>query len=101
MVYPRRYVKTRRQAAWQTIALVFYVAALLAWRLPQQRPIVGLALALLALAPFVTAFRGLRFLRRMEAQYATPTLEMTFIFEQLVVVPPATGAFLLILLLEM
>lgn len=99
--YPRRYVKTRRQATWQTVALALFLLPFLAWRLPQERLVVGMALAMLALAPFVTAFRALRFLRRMETRHAAPTPEMSFIFEQVALVPLATCAFLLILLTEM
>jgi hypothetical protein len=101
MKYPRRYVKTRRQAIWQTVAVVVLLAPFAVWRLPQERPVVGMALTMLTLAPFVSAFRALRFLRRLETQVAAPTPEMTFIFEQAAVVPVATCAFLLILLLEM
>jgi hypothetical protein len=60
-----------------------------------------MALVMLTLALFVSAFRALRFLRRMETRLAAPTPEMTFIFEQVAVGPVATSAFLLILLLEM
>jgi hypothetical protein len=99
--YPRRYVKTRRQALWQTVALVLFLAPFLAWRLPQERSVVGMALAMLMLALFLLAFRALRFLRRMETRLAAPSPEMTFIFEQVAVAPVAVSAFLLILLLEM
>ena len=99
--YPRRYLKTRRQVTWQTVALALFLVPLLAWRLPQERLVVGMALAMLALTPFVTAYRALRFLRRMEAHHGAPTPEMSFIFEQVAVVPLSTCAFLLILLTEM
>lgn len=99
--YPRRYVKTRRQAIWQTVVLALFLLPLLAWRLQQERLVVGMALAMLALAPFVMAYRSLRFLRRMETRYTAPTPEMSFIFEQVALVPLATCVFLLILLTEM
>ena len=101
IAYPRRYVKTRRQATWQTVALALFLLPLLVWRLPQERLVVGMALAMLATAPFVMAYRALRFLRRMESRHGAPTPEMTFIFEQVALVPLVTCAFLLILLTEM
>jgi hypothetical protein len=99
--YPRRYLKTRRQVTVQTFALALFLMPILAWRLPQERPAVGMALTMLTLAPFVVAVRGLRFLRVMEARHTAPTPEMMFLFEQVAVFPLAMSAFLWILLAEM
>jgi hypothetical protein len=53
---------------------------------------------MLTIAPFVSAFRGLRFLGRQEQVHTEPTPEMTFIFGLATVVPLTTSAFLLVVL---
>ena len=98
MRYRGHYLKTRRQALVQNAALLLLLLPALAWRAANERPVVAVALAMLAIAPFVWAYRGLRLLGRQEQQHAEPTPEMTFIFGLATVVPLTTSAFLLVVL---
>lgn len=98
MRYRGHYLKTRRQAVVQNAALLLMLAPALAWRASNERPVVAVALAMLAMAPFVWAFRGLQLLGRQEGVHAEPTPEMTFIFGLATVVPLTMSAFLLVVL---
>jgi hypothetical protein len=96
--YGGHYLKTRWQAFVQNAALLLVLVPALAWRAANERPVVAVALAMLTIAPFVSAFRGLRFLGRQEQVHTEPTPEMTFIFGLATVVPLTTSAFLLVVL---
>jgi hypothetical protein len=96
--YRRVFPRTRRHLAWQNASLLVFLLPLWAWRLPQERLVVSLALALLIAGPLILAYRGLRFLQTLEARQATPTPEMTFVFELVATVPLAMSGFMLILL---
>lgn len=99
--YPRRYLKTRRQLVWQSVASALILLPPLAWRFTSERVVVSLALAGLALVASTLSYRGLRFLAMQEQQHPQPTPEMTFVFMLVAVYPLAMSAFLLILLAEM
>jgi hypothetical protein len=99
--YPRRYLRTRRQLAWQCVVSALILLPPLVWRLTSERIVVSVALAGLAVAPTALCYRGLRFLATQEQQHPQPTPEMTFVFMLIAVYPAAMSTFLLILLAEM
>ena len=98
MRYRGHYLKTRRQAFIQNATLLLLLVPALAWRVANERPAVAVALAMLTVAPFIWAYRGLRFLGGQERLHTEPTPEMTFIFGLATVVPLTMSAFLLVVL---
>jgi hypothetical protein len=96
--YHGHYLKTRRQAFIQNAALLLLLVPALAGRVAHERPVVAAALAMLTLAPFIWAYRELRFLGGQERLHTEPTPEMTFIFGLATVVPLTMSAFLLVVL---
>ena len=101
VVYPRRYLKTRRQLAIQCGAIAVVLQPPLIWRLSSEPLVIALALSGLALATVSLCVHGLRFLRKQESEHSQPTPEMIFVFRVMAVYPLAIGVFLLILLAEM
>lgn len=100
-VYPRRYLKTRRQLLLQCVVSALVVLPPLVWRFTSERTVVSTALGGLALAAFAMSYRGIRFLATQEKLHSQPTPEMTFVFMLVAVYPLAMSTFLLILLTEM
>jgi hypothetical protein len=99
--YPRRYLRTRRQLAWQCVVAVLVLLPPLAWRFTSERVQVSIALAGLALVSAVLSYRGLQFLARQERLHGQATPEMTHVFMLVATYPLAISVFLLILLAEM
>lgn len=100
MRYPRRYLKTRRQLAVQSVLSAAILLPPLISRISTVRVVIAVALTGLAIAPAALAYRGLRFLADRERHHAQPTPEMTFVFMLVATYPLAASVFLLILLAE-
>jgi hypothetical protein len=98
--YPRRFLKTRRQLAWQCVVTALVLLPPLVSRFMTERVEVSFALAGLALVSIVLAWRGLRFLARQEQLHDQATPEMTHVFMLVATYPLAISVFLLILLAE-
>ena len=101
VVYPRRYLKTWRQLAFQSAAVCLVLQAPLVWRIGTERLVIAIAAGGLALTVASLSVHGLAFLLKQEGQHAQPTPEMIFVFRLVAVYPLAIGVFLLILLAEM
>jgi len=99
--YPRRYLKTRRQLAWQCVVSAVVLVPPLVWRMRSERVEVSLALAGLALVSVVLSYRGLRFLAAQERLHEEATPAMAHVFMLVATYPLAMSVFLLILLAEM
>lgn len=96
--YPGHWLRTRRQAAWQSIVLLLVLLPLAVWRASTQPMAVGLGLVLLTIAPFATAYQTWRFLEQQERLHEEPTSGMTFAFRFLVNTPLTLGAILFVVL---
>jgi len=99
--YPRRYLSTRRQLAWQCAVSAVVLVPPLVSRIRSERVEVALALAGLALVAVVLSYRGLRFLATQYRLHQEATPEMTHVFMLVATYPLAISVFLLILLAEM
>ena len=99
--YSGHWLRTRRQAVWQSAVLLLVLLPLAAWRATTQPAGVGWGLAMLTLAPFVLAYQSWRFLEAQERVHDAPTPEMTFVYRFLVNTPLTFGAFLLLVLINL
>lgn len=101
VVYPRRFLKTRRLVGVLCAVSTLMILPALLWRFTIERSVMSIALGGLALVPATLAYRGLRVLGAQEQQHPEPTAAMTFIFMVVAVYPVAINVLLLILLTEM
>ena len=91
-------VQTRTAAGALSIFLVAMLTPFLLQRLDWSQPGRSAGWILLTLSPVLVSFRCLRFLAQQEAQHASPTPEMRFIFGLAISVPLALAAGMLIVL---
>ena len=99
--YSGHWLRTRRQAMWQGVALLAVLLPLLAWRVTAQPPAAAIGLTMLTLAPFVVAYQTWRFLDAQERLHAEPTPAMLFLFRFVVTVPLALGAAVFLVLVNL
>jgi uncharacterized membrane protein len=98
MQYQGHWLRTRRQALWQDVALFVVLLPLALWRATTQPIGAGIGLVVLTLAPFAIAYQTWRFLEQQERVHEEPTAEMQFVFRFLVNTPLTFGALLLVVL---
>lgn len=96
--YSGHMVRTRQQAAWQSIVLLLVLAPLVAWRFTTHRFGIALSLATLTFMTFVVAYQASRFLAAQERVHSEPTPEMSFVFRFVSTMPLTFGAMLFVLL---
>ena len=60
--YPGHWLRTRQQAAWQSVALLLVLLPLAVWRASTQPIGMGIGVVMLTMAPFVLAYQAWRFL---------------------------------------
>ena len=89
---------TRAAARALSIFLVGMLTPFLLHQLDWSRPGRMSGLILLTVTPFLVSFKCLRFLGRQEAEHATPTPEMSFIFGLAISVPLTVSCAALIVL---
>ena len=99
--YSGHMLRTRRQAAWQNIALLLVLLPLVIWRASTQPIGAAVSLTLLTLAPFVLAYQAWRFLQAQELLHQEATPEMTFIFRFLANTPLTFGALMFLVLVAL
>ena len=98
--YSGHWLRTRRQAAWQSAVLLAVLLPLAAWRFTTHPLNIALPLAVLTMVPFAIAFQASRFLASQERVHSEPTPEMAFLFRFVVNTPLTFGALLFVLLIE-
>jgi len=96
--YPGHMVQTRPQAAVLCVTVALVVLPLAVWRAVAQPAGVGVALVVLAAAPFVIAFQAWRFLVAEERVHQEPTPGMVFVFRFMANTPLTWGALLIVIL---
>lgn len=99
--YSGHVMRTRAQAAWQSVVLLLVLLPLVAWRFTTLRIGVAVTLAVLTLAPFVIAYQSWHFLEAQERVHQEPTPEMTFVFRFLANTPLTFGVLLFVLLVSL
>ncbi|HWI18216.1 MAG TPA: hypothetical protein VNT81_10745 [Vicinamibacterales bacterium] len=99
--YPGHWLKTRRQAVWQSAVLLVVLVPLVVLRFSTHGLNTALALAGLTMTPFAIAYQSWRFLEAQERVHDEPTAEMAFVFRFVVNTPVAIGGLLLVLMSSM
>jgi hypothetical protein len=99
--YSGHWLRTRRQATWQSVVLLVVLLPLAAWRFTTQPPAAALALLMLTLAPFALAYRSSRFLAEQELVHQEPTPEMAFVFRFVASTPITFGGLIFVVLVAL
>ena len=99
--YSGHWLRTRRQAIWQSVVLLLVLLPLAAWRFTTQPLGAGLALVMLTLAPFALAYQSSRFLAALERVHEEPTPEMAFVFRFVANTPLTLGGLIFVVLVAL
>jgi hypothetical protein len=99
--YSGHWLRTRRQATWQSVALLVVLLPLAAWRFTTQPLAPAFAMLMLTLSPFALGYHASRFLAEQERVHQQPTPEMEFVFRCVASTPLAFSGLMFVVLVAL